>query len=501
MGDTLMALTDRLEQWFPKWAMKRAQARSLKRYYDAADNGQYWRNVSQGGNQSADTVVTQANMQLRAIARNLDENSDLAAGVLDTLVKKVIGTELKLIPGVMTKGGKPSEKLSKDIERLWWDFSQAPETTRELSMPEVQRLVCRTWLRDGEMLVHHVRGTNRISARTQVAYAMELLEADYLPFHQQAASSNLKKQPNLVNGVEKNQWGAPVAYHVYKDHPGAMTYQLDNTTETKRVLARDMVHLKYVKRLRQTRGIPILTTVLRRLEDIRDYEESERIAARINASFAAAITKSTEFAQVSTDTSGKRSMEMAAGQIFDDLLPGESITPIGTERPNPELINFRNGQLRAVAAGTLTNYSAISQNYDGSYSAMRQELQDSKVNYDVLRTQFINDFLTPIYREFIGVAVAQGLIRIPSNVDEMTLMSPQWSTPGTPWIDPLKEMQADLAGVEAGITSKAHIQRARGIDPVKMNTEIEKEQAENPVPRETPNTPIGSQDEPDEEAA
>jgi len=446
---------------------------------------------------SADTVVNQANIQLRAIARSLDENSDLAAGVLNTLVKKIVGEELKLISNVTSSTGKANEKLSRDIEKLWWNFSQFPETTRELSMPEMQRLCCRTWLRDGEVLGHHVRGVNRISARTEVAYAIELLEADYLPF----TATTTSQTKNIISGVEKNAWGAATAYHLYKEHPGAAStnYATADKTETKRVLARDIVHLKYVNRLRQTRGVPILTPVLRRLEDIVDYEESERIAARINASFSAAITKSTEFANVTNDPdSGRRSMQMESGQIFDDLLPGEDISMIGADRPNPELMNFRNGQLRAVAAGTLTNYSAISQNYDGSYSAMRQELQDAKINYTVLRSQFINDFLNPVYREFISMAMTQGLIRVPSNVDERTLLSPAWSVPGTPWIDPKKEMEADILGIESGIFSKAYVQRNRGLDPVQMEMEIEKEP--DIVPKQAaPNEPVEEEDE--EEAA
>ena len=37
--------------------------------------------------------------------------------------------------------------------------------------------------------------------------------------------------------------------------------------------------------------------------------------------------------------------------IFDDLAPGEDLGMVESNRPNVHLHEFRNGQLRAVAAG------------------------------------------------------------------------------------------------------------------------------------------------------
>jgi lambda family phage portal protein len=189
----------------------------------------------------------------------------------------------------------------------------------------------------------------------------------------------------------------------------------------------------------------------------------------------AAITKSTEFATTTNSAEGARTLSMQAGMIFDDLLPGEDIQMIGSERPNTEITDWRNGQLRAIASGTSTAYSAISQNYDGSYSAMRQELQDSKVNYEILRTQFINDFLNPVFGEFIRMATSQSLINIPASADLNTLRMPQWSIPATPWIDPKKETEADILLIDNEIVSKSTIQRKMGYDPKAQQMEIDVE--------------------------
>ncbi|WP_038896817.1 phage portal protein, partial [Xanthomonas vasicola] len=64
-----------------------------------------------------------------------------------------------------------------------------------------------------------------------VPYSIEMLEADLVPldFNDPAR--------NILQGVERNAWGRPVAYHVYKQHPGD---PLGWTTETKRVSAEVM---------------------------------------------------------------------------------------------------------------------------------------------------------------------------------------------------------------------------------------------------------------------
>ncbi|MGU0161066.1 phage portal protein [Escherichia coli] len=56
------------------------------------------------------------------------------------------------------------------------------------------------------------------------------------------------------------------------------------------------------------------------------------------------------------------------------------------ESPNPNLETFRNGQLRAVAAGSRLSFSSTARNYNGTYSAQRQELVESTDGYLIRRT-------------------------------------------------------------------------------------------------------------------
>ncbi|WP_163450718.1 phage portal protein, partial [Escherichia coli] len=102
--------------------------------------------------------------------------------------------------------------------------------------------------------------------------------------------------------------------------------------------------------------------VITRLSDIKDYEESERVAARIAAALgfyikrgdAQSLGDDGEF----SPPGGQRHYDIAPGMIYDDLRPGEDLGMVESNRPNVHLYEFRNGQMRAVAAGTRGSYSS-----------------------------------------------------------------------------------------------------------------------------------------------
>ncbi|WP_162948651.1 phage portal protein, partial [Pseudomonas aeruginosa] len=85
----------------------------------------------------------------------------------------------------------------------------------------------------------------------------------------------------------------------------------------------------------------------------------------------------------------ERELTIQPGIIYDDLKPGEEIGMVKSDRPNPNLETFRNGQLRAVAAGSRLSFSSTARNYNGTYSAQRQKLVESTDGYLILQDWFI----------------------------------------------------------------------------------------------------------------
>lgn len=452
----------------PEWAARRARAeRVFRALYEVAEPSRL-RKV-RDGNKSARASITRGGAALRGLARHLEENHDISKGVLDTLVAGVVGKGIQPEPQVRTSDGKPAEDVNAALLALWDDWVLVPEVTWELDYWTAQRLAARTWLRDGEMLTQLLSGpVTMLDHGTRVPFSLELLEPDHLPFDHNS------EDPLIINGVQLNAWGRPRIYHVYKGHPGDAGIAAD---KLKPIPAENMLHPKYMTRLHQVRGVSIFASVLSRMEDIKEIDESERVAARVAAAMAAFIKKGVpaDYEAQATDTTGTpalRQLEFVPGMIFDDLMPGEDIGTIASNRPNNALIPFRHENLRAAAAGTNTSFSSIARNYDGTYSAQRQELVEQRVHYEVLSAYFVRRWCDPVWRRFVQAALAANLVKIPAGVDRDSLTEASHTLPPLPWIDPVKEADANALLEDRGYKSRIEIIRERGRKTNEVNQEI-----------------------------
>jgi len=445
----------------PQWSARRSRARYMQRLYDAAIPSRFQKDRP-GGGLSGDRVMDHARTRLTNWARHLDENSDLAVGVLDELVNNTVGAGTTFEPAVMTgkRAMRPATDLNRQIRQIFREWYERPESTEELPGAQMERILCRSLYRDGEVFAQH------LDAGPVLPYSLELIESDLLPFDWPATGAIMEPTvqggAEIIHGVERNSFGRPLAYHFYTTHPGGMWA---SSYETQRISAERIVHLKLAKRIRQARGSSIFAAVMTRLADVKEYEESERIAARVAASMCAAITRSDAFGYPNEqDQDGHVPFEMSSGQIFT-LNPGEAVETLGANRPNTGLQDFRNAMLRAVSAGTGAKYSSVSKDYNGTYSAQRQELVESQPAYAALRSYYHEKLLRPMWRRFIDAAVLAGRITVPRNVNRDTIYNVELRGPAMPWIDPAKEVSADQMAVEAGFESRKGVIRKRGGDP------------------------------------
>lgn len=448
---------------FPGLVADRMRARNVVMAFEAATVSRTHKAKKQP--RSADASLNRTLKSLRDQCRKLDEDHDIVTGLFDRLEERVVGGPgIAVEPIPLGYDGTVNVAFAAQIKALWGEWSLKPEASGELSRPQVERLVCRTWLRDGEalaqMLMGKVAGYDHLHG---VPFALELLEPDYLPVEY----TDLSK--GIVQGVERNTWRRVRAYHLLKTHPGDQRGVL--AQNTKRVPAEQMIHIAHRKRIGQNRGQPLLHAVLIRLADIKDYEESERVAARISAALAMYIKKGApeDFVPPAEgQTRPERSFPIAPGIVIDTLLPGEDVGMIESNRPNPFLEGFRNGQLKAVAAGTRSTYSSVARSYDGTYSAQRQELVEGQLGYDLLQHEFIDYWCRPVYRKWLEMAILSGQLVVPADVDPRTIYGAFYQGPVMPWINPVHEATAWNLLVESGFADEAEVARSRQRNPSEL---------------------------------
>lgn len=444
----------------PGWAAARAQNRLRLKAYEAANPSRLQKGKRES--RSADTAVFAAGTSLREQARWLDENHDLVIGLFDKLEDRVIGANgIHVEPQPLDLDGNLHSAFASQLSALWAEWSVRPEVTGMFTRPEAERLLLRSAIRDGEIFTQLVRGNvPGLQHSTSVPFSLEMLEADFVPFNLNSTAGQQVRQ-----GIIVNAWGRPTGYRVYKHHPAGFS---GFNADFKTVSADNMLHLAHRKRLHQLRGISLIHGVIHRLADIKDYEESERVAARIAAALgfyikrgdAQSMGEDGEFSA----PAGQRHYDIAPGMIYDDLKPGEDLGMVESSRPNVHLYEFRNGQMRAVAAGTRGSYSSIARDYNGTYSSQRQELVESFEGYNVLQQWFVGQHSRPVYRAWLAMALLSG-IPVPPDVDKHSLYNALYLGPVMPWIDPGKEAEAWKAIVRGGAGTEAEWTRARGKNP------------------------------------
>lgn len=459
-----MTLLDNLiSSLSPGWGIRRARARLALAYYEAAkpSTQRKFSRDKRGPNLLAD----QSASALRDQVRYAERNHDLVAGAIDTLVNNIVGPQgLGVEFQPRRADGTIHTEYAAALRQAWEEHSRSPEVTRQHTSASMQRLVCRTWVRDGETFAQQLIGpVLGLQHSTAVPYSLELLEPDMLPLEYNDQGKGIRQS------IQVNAWGQATAYWVMKQHPGEGVNLIVGAM--KAIPAALMLHLAERTRISQLRGITRFASVINRVADIKDYEESERIAAKIAAMLTAYVKRQAptdEGYTPQTDAEGnpvKRQISLAPGTIIDTLAIGEEIGLIDTSRPNVNLVAFRNGQLRMFAAGIRASYSSLARNYDGTYSAQRQEMVEQWVHYAAATDDFVGQWFAPYVRAFISTAHLSGVVRRPADVVTATADDVLFIAPSMPWIDPAKEALADLTLVRAGFASEVEVMRRRGRNP------------------------------------
>lgn len=451
----------------PSWALSRYKNRmQLKAAYEALTPGRLRRTQKEARN--INDINKASVKQWRELARQLEQNYDLVNGVLNALVNNTVGQNgIQIEPQPKLMSGEIATGMAAQITKMEKDWAINPEVTMEHDKGSMSRLMARTAYRDGEVFAQTLSG--RVAGMdhgTLIPFSVEMIEPDSIPLDFDDV------QRLIIQGVQRNAWGKPLAYHMYKIPPG----EPGHVRETMAIKAEQMLHFKHITRIRQVRGVSILASVFSRLQDLKEYEEAERVAAKVAAVMTAFIKRGTPDMYVSPDD-GAPLYELSPGMVFDGLQIGEDIGTIDPNRPSQLLQPFRDSMLKAVASGTGAGYSTISRDYDGSYSSQRQELVEQWINYLCLQSHYVCQIERPMYQRRLLAAIAAGVVQQQAGLDETTLFDAEFRGPVMPWIDPEKEAKANLLQCQAGFKSVSQVIRERGGQPSDVLEQIAAERA------------------------
>ena len=415
-------------------------------------------------NISADSEIRGNLDKLRARSRDLARNNDYAKKFLRMLKTNVIGKGIKLQSKVKLKNGNLDTRANNLIENAFkkWSKRGICDVTGKYSFLDIQKLVISQMAQDGEVLIRLIKGyPNKFN------FALQLIEADHLDVNFNDPAQN------IVMGIEFDDWGKPIAYHLYKKHPGDVYSFTDQ--QKIRVPADEILHLFIPSRISQNRGVPWFHTAIIRLQMLGAYEEAELVASRLAAAKGGFYIKPPqEEYGGERDDEGNVIQEIEPG-MFEVLPDGWDFKPFDLQHPNSAFEKFEKAILRGIASGLDVSYNYLANDLESvNYSSIRAGVLDEREVYKDLQSYLIEHFLTPVFENWLEMALLSGIL--PFNFSDFDrLNSPAFQTRGWDWVDPLKDMQANILAIKAGLKTASQVVSEMGYDYEEILLQLKRE--------------------------
>jgi lambda family phage portal protein len=415
---------------------------------------------------SADEDTVDDLETLRARSRDMVRNTPLATGAIGTVVQNVVGTGLTLQakPDWEAVGRNVSDEeadgWTAQVERefrLWAEGTDC-DLTRTQNFYGLQGLVFRSALESGDVFVLLPMVDSR---NNPYSLRVQVVEADRVE-----SPTGLKEigGNKVISGVEKDANGAPVAYHILRNHPGStegMKREFDRVPAFgEKTGRRRVLHIFERTRPGQTRGVPYLAPVIEPLKQLDKYTESELMAAVV-ASLLTVFVKSESgdgFAPPAGEQVSDAEVKLGTGTIVD-LAPGEDITTVAPNRPNTAFDPFTQAVLRQIGVALGLPFEVLIKHFTASYSAARAALLEAWRFFRLRREFLAQTFCAPVYEAWLEEAIARGRVDAPGFFDDPAIrrayLQAEWIGDSPGQIDPVKEVQAAEKRLQIGVSTLA----------------------------------------------
>jgi lambda family phage portal protein len=397
---------------------------------------------------------------LRARSRDLFKNNEYAAKFGRSVRNNVVGTEgFTLQARVMDQPKKPDALANAAIESAWWRWMRPGncDITGKYSFNDLMRVLAISLARDGEILLRRFRG----NGFGEFGYQLQILDMQRLD-----TTANRARTANanaIVMGVEIDAYQRPVAYH-FRNRIAGMN-------EIERIPAAEIIHRFIAQEPEQTRGIPWMHAAMLRLNDLNGYREAAVIAARIGASQMGMYVSPNGEPPNSddTDADGNFITEVAPGE-FSVAPPGYDFKTFDPKYPHEQFDAFNKATLRGIASAIGVSYNDLASDLEGvSFSSIRTGTLAEREEWMVIQNWLIGVLLTPLFEEWLEIALMGGKITLPNGTPlpaaKLAMLREHvWQPRRWSWVDPKKDMETAVLGMQNLLTSPQKIAASQGVD-------------------------------------
>lgn len=401
---------------------------------------------------------------LRRRSRDLAKNNDYVRKFLVMCANNIVGPQgFKLQSAVQDSPDKPDDAANDAIEAAFarWCAKGICETTGKLSFTALQRVGVKSAARDGELIWRMVRGK---AARNDFGFALQSIDPARLDVQLNRERANGVNR--IVMGVEIDDYDRPVQYHLLSSRDiYHRTYQV--------VPASEIIHWFVQDDAEQTRGYPWAHSAIIRLHHLKGYEEAAIIAARVGAA------KMGFFVSTDGDASGLADGEDDEGEFYTDAEAGTfGVVPQGYDfktydpaYPHEQYESFVKRCLRGISSGLSVAYNSLSGDLEGvNFSSIRAGVLEERDQWTGMQGMFAESVLVPVFKNWLQMALLTESIVLASGkplpITKIEKFAQhRWQGRRWAWVDPLKEMTANVLAIDNGLESPQNVIAGMGGDP------------------------------------
>lgn len=463
-------IIDRVYEYFsPNVAAKRLTARVQldhfknnveQRRFEAASNGRRtsgWKTPSTDVNASFYGLL----QKLRDRSRDLTRNNAHASRAIQVISTNTVGKGIRGEPI-----GRNKTQQAK-ISQAWddWAGSLKCDVDKKSTFYGLQNLGVRSLAESGGFIIRKRR--RKLSDKRSLPLQIQVLEPDFIDLTKNGTNGSNK----IIQGIEFNSIGEPVAYYLFKEHPGNVSHYRSYKSE--RVSAKDIIYVYRLDRIGQIHGVPWGVSIFTRLKDFDGYEDAHLMRQKIAACFTGFIYDSNS-GSGNYGATGLDKNKNSNVELVDTLEPGTiEILPPGKEiklSSPPGVQNYgeyASSMLHSIASGYDIPYEAMTGDYSQvNYSSSRMTWLQFGRDLDTWQEHILVPQLCDVVFEWFLEALSLTGV----NTDGVKM---KWIMPRRDLIDPTKEIPAKIKAIRGGLTSHRRALREMGLNPDEIYDEIQ----------------------------
>ncbi|HMT45513.1 MAG TPA: phage portal protein [Novosphingobium sp.] len=416
-------------------------------------------------------LLAQAGREMGARARFLVRNNGYASNAAESWAANSVGDGIK--PQSLIKSAKAKEKLHK-LFLAWTDEADAEGLT---DFYGIQRRISREMFIAGECFVRF--RARRTEDGLTVPFQLQVLPSEMLPMEKNEDLGG----GEIRQGIEFDALGRRVAYHFFRRHPADVAARATAVIgELVRVPADEVVHLVDAAEPGQIRGVSRFSAAIVKMFLLDQYDDAELDRKKVAALYALFVTSALGEDMVPPETGdgdGRSPVEedmlqLSPGAILR-LEPGEDVKPTDPAESGSTYEPFQYRTLLQVCAALGMPYAFVTGDINkANFSNARLMLMEFRRRVAAFQhSVLVFQFCRPVWQRFMDLAVLSGALALPSyERRRREYLACQWLPPRWDWVDPQKDINAEILQIEAGLKSRSLAISERGYDAEAMDEQI-----------------------------